>query len=166
MIIGESLFQLEVKIVYNEILEKYVIECNPEQQDILKHCAAKSFEVEVVKVGNVLPTIKEVLEVIKSNQGDIVNDIVKEDTGNSKSCRYYMRLFHAIAYSYLNKKGYRFSRGAKNLSKLKYFKEFEYEIGTRQTLHSYLKNLSPNNKIEKKIYTDIETAFRLAGIFK
>lgn len=74
-------------------------------------------------------------------------------------------LYHAIAYSYLNKKGYRFSRGAKNLSKLKYFKKFENEIGTRQTLHNYIKNLRPKNEKEKEIYTDIETAFRLARNF-
>lgn len=161
MIIGESLFQLEVKIVYSGTMEKYVIDCAPEQLELLKILAAENIEVEVSAKGQTPLNIDKALSIIREVQGQLVEKIKKLACLSEKKA---ITLYHAIAYSYLNKTGYRFSRGAKNLSKLKYFKNFENEIGTRQTLHSYIKNLSPIK--EKEIYTDIETAFRLAGNFK
>ena len=144
-------------------MEKYVIDCAPEQLELLKILAAENIEVEVSAKGQTPLNIDKALSIIREVQGQLVEKIKKLACLSEKKA---ITLYHAIAYSYLNKTGYRFSRGAKNLSKLKYFKNFENEIGTRQTLHSYIKNLSPIKEKEKEIYTDIETAFRLAGNFK
>lgn len=144
------------------MVEKYVINCAPEQLELLKILAAENIEVSVSAKGQTPLNIDKALSIIREVQGQLVEKIKKLVCLSEKKA---ITLYHAIAYSYLNKKGYRFSRGAKNLSKLKYFKKFENEIGTRQTLHNYIKNLRPKNEKEKEIYTDIETAFRLARNF-
>lgn len=142
-------------------MEKYVIKCTPEQLELLKKLAAENIEVEVLAKGQTPLNIDKALSIIKNIQAQIVEDIKKLDfrlTG-----RKAITLYHAITYKYLNKKGYRFSRGAKNLSKLKYFKKFENEIGTRQTLHNYIK-IEPINNTDKEIFKKVETEIEKAFI--
>nr|DAK21533.1 MAG TPA: hypothetical protein [Bacteriophage sp.] len=142
-------------------MEKYVIDCAPEQLELLKKLAAENIEVEVSAKGQTPLNIDRALVIIKNIQAQIVEDIKKLDS--RLTGRKAITLYHAITYKYLNKIGYRFSRGAKSLSKLKYFKKFENEIGTRQTLHNYIKNY-PIDNTDKQIFRTVEIEIEKAFI--
>ena len=142
-------------------MENYVIECTPEQLELLKKLAAENIEVEVLAKGQTPLNIDRALVIIKNIQAQTCEDIKKLDS--RLTGRKAITLYHAITYKYLNKKGYRFSRGAKSLSKIEYFRRFKNEIGTRQTLHNYIK-IEPINKTDKEIFKKVETELEKAFI--
>lgn len=141
-------------------MEKYVIDCAPEQLELLKILAANNIEVEVLAKGQTPLNIDKALSIIREVQGQLVEKIKKLVCLSEKKA---ITLYHAITYKYLNKKGYRFSRGAKSLSKIEYFRRFKNEIGTRQTLHNYIK-IEPINNTDKEIFKKVETELEKAFI--